>query len=416
MGILYNNIIRLTLVFIASMMSCLNYFYDVLEWLTGRQMFKLDEKDVVKSLPDTARSYLYEDKHVHANFQRLMTVNKLSGLTPCARAAAIDSYYVLLENGIYFRDKCLSNQTLISSEATITRPLFIVGMTRSGAELLQNVLNCDSQLYCQTYKHMCPGIGSIRPTTTVASILYNVESILRKKCFHKVATDSPEDLSVLFLSFGLDSASRLGSLCSDYIAKWMESLDTSTYEEFYTKIKRHLLYLQHTHSPGSKHVVVSQHLRMTKMEAICKVFPDAVFIHTIRDPKDVVGVSCSMTSGYLKHMHPRPTLAKHGSLIMKDLAYKASEYVRFRRLNGENFTFVDVRYNDIIADSPSVVKKIHQAAGLSVTAVLEEKLQTFSDQNKTYASLQQQCSLEQYGLNADIVDDAFKSYKEFFSI
>ena len=373
---------------------------------------------MVTSLPENLRNYLYEDEHIYANFKQLMKVYELSGLGACGRSAAIDSYNSFLQNGVYFRDMCvdLHNQNLIAG-AAIRRPLLIVGLSRSGTTALHKILNCDSRLYCQNLKQMWSSIDSTRPTTNVAAMLHNFGMLIRLVHIHDINLKAPEAIFPLFFNFGFDSGTRCGSLCTDQITNWMESLDTSVYVSFYTKAKQYLMYLQQTYSPSSTHIVVNHHLQMTRLEAIAKVFPDAVFIHTVRDPCNVVGSSCSLFSTcYLNAIRPKPTLSKHGNFILADMANKANEYVRFRRSNTEKFTFVDVQYNELVTDPLSVMKQIYKAAGLDVTPDLEEKVQAHLKRSKQHKYGKHQYSLETYGLTAELVNEAFKPYKDFYNI
>ena len=187
---------------------------------------------------------------------------------------------------------------------------------------------------------------------------------------------------------------------------------------FYEILEKYIAFLKLNHSPDSQRVVINQHLRLTQLWAISKVFPDAIFIHTVREPKTVVASIASLTRGHCApYMRWGPRQAVQlGKNVFQDLAYKVNQFVEFRREKEKEHKFVIVQYKELTSDTLGEMERLYNALDMELTADVKMKMATYLSENKQHKHGKHTYSLEEFGLDPDDVDRAFKVYTETFKV
>ena len=393
------------------LVEVVNKVCDCTEWLTGWRAFSVTEEEILKRLTVTEKEYLYHDRHIHANFQELVKAIAGENLTPCGRASILSRIVRNINCGIYFKEQCSKG----SSNLTLQRPIFLIGTMRSGTTLLHNLLNCDDRLYCQTRGQMIP---ANRKSHITIGWLLELKIWLQIRHIHIFSFNEVEDILPLAATFMIDSLIQVGGLGRNSFKQWWETLDTSVHTHFYKILENYIAFLKLNHSPDSQRVVINQHLRLTQVWAISKVFPDAIFIHTVREPKSVVASISSLFRGYCatyKQWGPRKA-AELGKFVFQDLAYKMNQFLKFRREKEGEHKFVDVQYKKLASDTLGEMERLYSAIGIKLTATVKMKMATYLSENKQHKHGKHTYSLEEFGVDPNDVDRAFKVHKDFFKM
>jgi hypothetical protein len=125
---------------------------------------------------------------------------------------------------------------------------------------------------------------------------------------------------------------------------------------------------------GDKTPMYMRHLFLLR-----RLFPDAQYVHLIRDGRDAALSFLSMPEGVAFETwgHPR-SVAEFASVWRTEVAAA-------RRLRGERY--LEVRYEDLVADAERVLKRICAFAGLPYESAMTEYAGSGSEQKPHQQSL-----------------------------
>ena len=415
MGVLDRIVPWVLLIVITVIIKAVNLTCNIVEWLTGWRAWDISEQAVMSRLTVEQKKFLLADKLVYNNFRNLITTLRQSHIQPCGRADCLYALVLHATNRPYYQSK-LNNNPYTQSCWQMSRPIFIIGSMRSGTTLLHNLLNCDSKLYCQTLEQMWP--KESKSKRSFCSVLSSVRTFIKLRHIHSVRMDTPEDIFALLSLFYLDTSANNGCFGNDLSANWMASLDQSTYIYFYEHLKKYLQYLWSKHSPISQMIVINLHLRMTQLWALSEVFPDAIFIHTVRDCTTTVGSCCSLTRVISSTwLEPSSALdAAIGQITLNGLSAKSQQYLDFRRAKEDRHTFIDVRYTDLLSDPVGEVDRIYKTIGMELSSETRTKMGDYLKENKQHKHGKHTYSLTEFGLSVNQVSEAFREYNDFYKL
>jgi hypothetical protein len=125
---------------------------------------------------------------------------------------------------------------------------------------------------------------------------------------------------------------------------------------------------------GDKTPMYMRHLLMLR-----RLFPDSRYVHLIRDGRDAALSFLDMPKGvaFETWAHPR-TVADFAAVWRTEVAAA-------RRLRGDRY--LEVRYEDLVADARRVLKRICSFAGLPYEAAMAEHARSGSEQKPHQQSL-----------------------------
>ena len=189
-------------------------------------------------------------------------------------------------------------------------PIFIVGMPRSGTTLVENILGAHPDVFAAGEQMKM--------------------SVVYRALIHR--QNRPLEQSIRALD---------------------DRLVASGAQEYLSHIRRL--------APSAKRVVDKHPFNFLHLGLIAKLFPGARVIHTVRDPRDTC-LSCYFRN-FLNAM-PFAT----------DLGWLGSFYAEYARLMGHwrqtlpgdpvNLRFMEIRYEDVIADQEGASRALIEFAGL----------------------------------------------------
>jgi len=171
----------------------------------------------------------------------------------------------------------------------------------------------------------------------------------------------------------------------------------------YEHHKRFLQHLQFRH-PGEWVLKWPKHL--FGLDALLEVYPDARIVWTHRDPAKVVPSAVSFV-GTLRSMNspvfdPGRFGAEWSALEVRD------------RVGDDRF--LDVQYNDLIADPVAAVTRIYEHFGLPVDEETVRRAGDFQEENPQGKHGAHEYTPEQFGFEPERVRRRFAAYTERFGI
>ncbi len=140
------------------------------------------------------------------------------------------------------------------------------------------------------------------------------------------------------------------------------------------------------------------------LEALFSVFPDAVVVHTHRDPLQVLKSSIHLNR-VLRGLYGRPDnpieLAEREARV---LAGMTDRVIRFRARRPELAQrFVDVDYRELTADPLAVINRIYARFELTLTPEAEGRIRRLAAGRSRYRGRRSLPSLADIGLDEPIL-------------
>ena len=176
-------------------------------------------------------------------------------------------------------------------------------------------------------------------------------------------------------------------------------------------------------TPVGSHLVLKSPHHTFHLPSIAEAFAaggPSVFIWLHRNPSSVVGSCCSMNLHFREYMSAdfespsvlgRRTLTRLGACIRKATADRAG-------LEAAGHRFIDIRYDDFIADTVDTLRQLYKELGLSFTSEFAERVEAKlaadrAERSKGKGS-SHSYSLEMFGLTKDDIEQEFGPYiKEY---
>lgn len=308
----------------------------------------------------------------------------------------------------------------------IRRPIFVIGLPRTGTTLLHRLLAQDPAARCfytwETYNfggphdpktyHQDPRIEQV--AQRMKGVAYMAPEMQRK---HPIGATEPEEcialLAQTFISpLMFDSMTRVPS----YI-RWLETQDL---EPSYRAFKTMLQSLQYGFPPSRWVLKSPGHL--FRLDALLAVFPDACVIQTHRHPEQVIPSWCSlnatirgMASDVIDPMEIGETWARRWARWAKRALEVRKTAVSTRSKQAVSPQFFDVYYQDLISDPIQTVRNLYEHFGYSYTADMEQRILRWQRNNQQHRHGIHRYSLEQFGLSSAQLETHFAAYlAEYF--
>jgi hypothetical protein len=295
----------------------------------------------------------------------------------------------------------------------LARPVFILGLPRTGSTILHNLISQDDNVRCPaSWEVMYPGPtnaqkGSERKRTAsrlgwANRLAPDFESI------HAIGADLPQECIAIqaqaFESILFHTTYRVPS----YQA-WLKQRGYSNGYKFQRALMEKL-----SANEASKRWVLKAPGHLMSLKDLLDEFPDAVIVQTHRHPKAVVGSIASHGNVLRKAFSRRADKNEIATDWMSLWADALDKTLAVRDQRGANV--LDVFYPEVGADPIAVVKQIYAHAGMLLSPSSEAKMRTFLAKNRKGSKGFHCYSLEDFGLTEAQVDNRFSFYINRFGL
>lgn len=302
----------------------------------------------------------------------------------------------------------------------IERPLFIVGLPRTGTTLLYGLLAEDPgnraplsweiddpcpPAETKTY-HSDPRIETTRKRFEQVNRLapgfqaiHPVGALMPQEC---IVTTASEFMSIRF------------QMCFD-VPSYDEWLLQQDMTETYYHHRRFLQHMQLRHK-GDRWILKSPG-HLGPLDALFDVYPDAMLIQTHRDPIRVVpsvaSLEYTMRMVSSDHVDParigRQMIQTWSKLLDQGMASRSQHPERESRI-------LDLSMREIVSAPLACIEKIYRHFDLELTDEARLRMQAYLSRHPKDEFGTHRYSLEDFSLDADEVNAAFKGYRERFGI
>ena len=299
---------------------------------------------------------------------------------------------------------------------TISAPIFMVSLPRTGTTLLHGMLAQDPEHRTPlTWEVMFPSSGLDRSVNDAGQRAMCARNL---KWFHYMAPGFRQIHAV---------GAHLPQECIAITAHVFQSilfhtiknvpsyqtwLNQHGYQESYGFHRQFLMQLQHFNGRGRWVLKAPGHL--FGLADLIAEYPDAVIIQTHRDPVRVIGSISShavvLRSAFSEVVDAHATAADW----VQQWSAALDQAIQVR--NTASNRFIDVMYHDLESQPLEVVRRIYQAMGRELTSDVAERMNRYLAKNPKGLNGRHHYSLRQFGLDSGRDAEKFKWYSRQFSI
>ncbi len=299
----------------------------------------------------------------------------------------------------------------------IVRPIMICGLARSGTTLLQRMLaQLPGARSLATWEALepIPELGWRPPAERLAD-----PRVARAKSAAKFLRWLSPDLFTVHPMDALapeeevlmiDKIFRSGAAETTYnvpsFARWLRGQDPMP---AYRWLERCLQQLQHEQA-GAFWLLKSPH-HLEWLDAVFSVFPTITVVQTHRDPAITVPSFCSLCAhGWgvaSDHVDPH-AVGRHWAEKIEYMLGRALACRDARAGQG----FVDVHYDELVAEPLRVVERLCGQLGLSWSEELQAKLDAWLARNRQHEHGIHRYAAEDFGLREGELRERFSAYRQ----
>ncbi len=307
------------------------------------------------------------------------------------------------------------------AEQKIEKPVFIVGLPRTGTTILHDILAQDPATRAPlTWEVMFP---SPPPETATFETDPRIERCAAT--FPDVFDAIPgfKAMHPMGAQLTQECVSMMGeAMCTPLFHNqfrvpsyqdWVD--DEADFSHVYAFHYRQLQHLQSRHTGDRWILKTGAH--MWGLAHLLETYPDARIVFTHRDPVDSMTSYASLTS-LVRSMGSEDVDKKEiasdwterlHKVVMRTLDVRtAREYPEAR--------FLDVRFSDFVRDQFAVVQKIYDAFDMEMSDVAAQRLRGFIDDNPKGKHGAHEYTPEEYGVVPADVRASFSEYIERFDL
>ncbi len=333
-------------------------------------------------------------------------------LSPAGRAAAFVQLTELLRNRLLVQDLLRRHPEI--DELDVRAPIVICGLPRTGTTHLHNLISADPAIRSLPYwESVQPVVREGAPDNRIAdtaAALYVVNTALPyfKRMHEMTADEKHEEINLLAMDFSSMYFETMAPMPT-----WQDYYRATDQTPAYEYLERVLKVLQFLRG-GERWVLKSpQHLE--QFGPLSRVFPDATFVVTHRDPVSVTASLVTMMT-YLARLN-LDTVDPHvvGGYWAERLETMLGACVRDRDLLPADRS-IDVRFTEFMADDVATVERIYALAGQPFTADVEAAMDAFMASHPRGRHGGVVYDLSQFGINAGERRRALQFYVDRFAI
>jgi hypothetical protein len=309
----------------------------------------------------------------------------------------------------------------------IVRPLFIVGIPRSGTTMLQRLLSRDpGNRFLPFWEALFPALStSIEPGENDMRIARAEKRIRRVRekwpgyeALHPLGVWQPEECNYL-LRNTFESPTFVELATMKHYWDWLWKQDLKPAYGYY----RLQLQLLQSHY-NRKRWILKSPLHLFALDALLGVFPDACVVQTHRDPLKAIPSACSLTQtlwnrwpSIWSRIPAVSRLSRYalGRGSVEDWARILKRSDRARETS-DTLQFYDVHYDDLVQDPVGTVRAIYGHFGLKYDDLFERRMHEWLKENPHGKHGEHRYSLGQFGLKREDVMDRFSRYCERYKI
>ena len=305
-------------------------------------------------------------------------------------------------------------------DISVDRPIIVTGLQRTGTTFLHRLLASDPRLRgLRSWEALAPtppqtGRDNRRRQALVSE---RVLQYIAPDFFavHPVEADAPEE-DVLLLDQTLLSTVAESTVRVPSFAAWVRTQDQAPAYSMLRELMQSLWWQEpapeHADRQAAQWVLKTPH-HLEFLDDLLAEFPDAVIVHTHRDPLTTVASFSSMIAHGRGVMSDDVDPHDVGAHLLATLSGMVANAMATRERIGDD-RFIDVHYDDLLTDPVATVGQITAQAGLPQAASQQQAVESRRASSGQHRFGRHVYDLADFGLSDDDVRAAFVDYRAAF--
>lgn len=296
------------------------------------------------------------------------------------------------------------------ADVAVRRPLFVTGIQRSGTTVLQRLLHADPR--AQGLEMWLTQVPQPRPPreTWVADPVH----AMLEQGFAQHHAENPELAGIHYMT--ADTVEECWQLLRQsltttafpalaHVPEYTGWLRAADWVPAYQRYLRNLQLIG-LNDPG-KRWVLKNPSHLDALPALLSVFPDALVVETHRDPVVAIGSACSLAATTSRGWSTVFAGEQLGADVL-DLLATGARLARAARAAADPGRFLDVEYDDLVADPAGVVRRVYGTFDLRWDETVEAAVAEEAAASRSgHRAPRHDYALSDYGLTEEQVRAAF---------
>jgi hypothetical protein len=337
-------------------------------------------------------------------------------LHAAGRQAARGRLLALLKNRLRIEDWLRRHPEI--EEQEIAAPVFVVGLPRTGTTALATLLAQDPgaralRTWESAHPIPPPEEATQHSDPRIARVQAGIDATYAARpemrtMYEASATGSTECQDLLGMEF------RTWHFCGDWRVPSYDAWQRQCAMEPAYRFHHRTLALLQWRCPPTRWLLHAP-VHLLSLEALDRVYPDARFVMTHRDPARAVTSAASLIS-FMRSLASKrrdPHELGRGQAELWVLALERA--LRFRERAGEA-RFADVHFRDLLADPVAAAERACERLGIAVTAAARARMRAWAEAHPRGRHGEHRYRPADFGLEAAELRARFASYRERFGV
>jgi len=299
----------------------------------------------------------------------------------------------------------------------IGRPVFIIGLPRTGTTLLHNALAQHPDLRCPNLWELLNPAGPRDPAQhqqlmqqAEAYVEWYYRSAPRMRVVHPMDAQRPDECQRL-----LGNAFRTAIYWLRYnvpsYAAWLVEQDFTRAYQYHQTLLRNILWRIPGQTP-----VLKDPFHIWHFEALARVYPTARYVFLHRDPVVSVASTCSLSeicrSARSDHIDRREI----AGFWLPQIHRALTRFSVVRRAAIPDSAGLDVRYDDLTRRPLETLQRICAFIEAPVTEEATRRFRAFLTENPLQKHGVHTYTAEDFGLNRGELIERFAGYRDEYGL
>jgi hypothetical protein len=298
-------------------------------------------------------------------------------------------------------------------DVAIDRPIFVTGLPRTGTTALHRLLTADPahqglELWLTEVPQPRPPRETWADNPVYAAIqaAYQQHHLEHPEFMglHYIDAQQVEECWQLLRQ----SMTSVSFECLAHIPSYSQWLAAQDWTPAYARHKRNLQMIGLP--DAGKRWVLKNPSHLFALDAILAVYPDALIVQTHRSPRTAIASVCSLNA----HASQGWSTVYEGAHLGRaqlDLWARGVDTFMAERARHDPDRFVDVYYEDFVADPLAAIDAIYERLGAPLSGQARATMAAMHTESTSGAAKPAHSySLEDFGLTPSLVDERFAEY------
>ncbi|HEX5144824.1 MAG TPA: sulfotransferase [Mycobacterium sp.] len=309
-------------------------------------------------------------------------------------------------------------------DETVSAPIVVVGMMRSGTTLLQRLLAADPRLHSARGWEVVEAAPKLDYAFGAGEDPRVAVSLAREAASRELAPDlfsihpmyareAEEEIVFLadtFLSHVPESGAHL-----PHYRSWLNAQDFAPAYAYLHRMLQFLQWQKRRRGINAQRWVLKSPAHLGYLDTLRAQFPDLHIVHMHRDPRTTIASGASLNAT-LHAMHAE-SVDNHrvGAQWLERMGWTNDRAMAVRDRwpgNGAG-RITDIDYDDAVADPISHVARVYDAIGMPLTDDVVIEMERWLAERPREA-MRPRYDLQTYGLSGEQVDERFSLYNNRF--